>query len=162
MKVSKKNQKNQKSQKQRKREQARRTLLQGSPTTRVPQSSLKMPKTIVPDACDGWEEIEFALDFGATETVLGENMLSSVEIKVGAASKRSWSTRLRPGFQADSQEGVTRSRTAQVCAVNKALMSVQKVMWAVNRVVFDEVGTYIEDKVTWGKIWATDMAGCSW
>ena len=65
-------------------------------------------------------------------------------------------------FQADSQEGVTRSRTAQVCAVNKALMSVQKVMWAVNRVVFDEVGTYIEDKVTGGKIWATDMAGCSW
>ena len=98
MKVSKKNQK---SQKQRKREQAGRTLLQGSPTTRVPQSSLKMPKTIVPDACDGWEEIEFALDFGATETVLGENMLSSVEIKEGAASKRSWSTRLRPGTHSE-------------------------------------------------------------
>ena len=51
-------------------------------------------------------------------------------------------------FQAVSQEGVTRSITAQVCAVNKALMSVKKVMRAGNRVVFDEEETYIEDKVT--------------
>ena len=91
MKVSKKNHK---SQKQRKREQAGRTLPQGSPTTRVPQSSLKMFKTIEPDhmkavnADDGWEEIEFALDSGATETVMGEDMLNSVETKEGAASKR--------------------------------------------------------------------------
>ena len=52
--------------KQRKREQARRTPPQGWPTTRVPQSSLKLVKTIEPDyvkavnAEDGWEEIEFA------------------------------------------------------------------------------------------------------
>ena len=56
----------------------------GAPSTRVPQSSLKMFKTIEPDhvkavnADDGWEEIEFALD----------SMLSSVEFKQGAASKR--------------------------------------------------------------------------
>ena len=49
--------------------------LQGAPTARVPQSSLKMLKTIEPDhvkavnADDGWEEIEFALDSGATGTV---------------------------------------------------------------------------------------------
>ena len=53
-----------------------------------------MFKTIEPDhvkavnADDGWEENEFALDSGATETVMGEDMLSSVEIKEGAASKR--------------------------------------------------------------------------
>ena len=54
---------------------------------------------------------------------------------------------------------MTRSITAQVFAVNKALMSVKKVMRAGNRVVFDEEGTYIEDKVTAEKIWATDDGG---
>ena len=167
--------KNQKSQKQRKREQAGRTLPQGSPTTRVPQSSLKMFKTIEPDhvnavsADDGWEEIEFTLDSGATETVMGEDMLSSVEAKEGAASMGGVEYEIATGelipnlgekkFQAVSQEGVTPSITAQVCAVNKALMSVKKVMRADNRVVFDEEGTYIEDKVTGEKIWATDDGG---
>ena len=61
---------------------------------RVPQSSSRLRKTIEPDhvkavnADDGWEDIEFALDFGATETMMGGDMLSSVEIKEGAASKR--------------------------------------------------------------------------
>ena len=41
------------------------------------------------NADDGWKEVEFALDSGATETVMGEDVLSSVEIKEGAASKRS-------------------------------------------------------------------------
>ena len=172
MKVSKKNQK---SQKQRKREQAGRTLLQSSPTARVPQSSLKMLKTIEPDhvkavnADDGWEEIEFALDPGATETVMGQNMLSSVETKEGAASKTEVEYDIATGalilnlgekkFQAASQEGVTRSITAQVCAVNMALMSVKKVMRPGNRVVFDEEETYIKDKVTGEKIWGTDDGG---
>ena len=86
--------KNQKRQKQRKREQAGRTPPQGSPTARVPQSSLKMFKTIEPDHVkavnpdEDWEEIEFALDSGATETVMGECMLSRVEIEEGAARKR--------------------------------------------------------------------------
>ena len=40
------------------------------------------------NADDGWEEIEFALDSGATERVMGRDMLSSVEIKEGAARKR--------------------------------------------------------------------------
>ena len=68
-------------------------LRKRKPTTRVPQSSSKMSKKIDPDcvkainADDGWEEIDFALDSGDTETVMGEDMLSS-EIKEGAASKR--------------------------------------------------------------------------
>ena len=166
MKVSKKNQK---SQKQRKREQAGRAPPQGSPTTRVPQSSLKMFKTIEPDhvkavnADDGWEEIEFALDSRATQTVMGQDMLSSVETKEGAVvSKRIGELIPNLGekkFQAVSEEGVTRSITAQVCAVNKALMSVKKVMRTGNRVVFDEARTYIEDSVIGAKIWATDDGG---
>ena len=121
------------------------------------------------NADDGWEEMEFALGSGATGTVVGEDMLSSVEIKEGAASKRLVEYDIATGelipnlgkkkFQAVGQEGVTRSITALVCAVNKALMSVKKVMRAGNRVVFDEEGTLIEDKVTGEKIWATHDGG---
>ena len=35
-----------------------------------------------------WEEIEMAVDSGATETVLGEGDLESIELKEGAASRR--------------------------------------------------------------------------
>ena len=118
------------------------------------------------NADDGWEEIEFARDFEATETMMGEDMLRSVEIKEGAASKRSADNEIATGelnpnlgekkFEAVSQEGVTWSITAQVRAVNKALM--KKVMRAGNRVVSDEEETCIEDKVTEKKIWVTDGA----
>ena len=91
-------------------------------------------------------------------------MLSSVEIKDGAASKRSVEYEIaselgRRKFQDVSQEAVTRSITAQLCAENKALMGVKKVMRAGSRVVFDEEGSYIGDKVTGERIWATDDGG---
>ena len=91
-------------------------------------------------------------------------MLSSVEIKDGAASKRGVEYEIaselgRRKFQAVSQEAVTRSIAAQLCAVNKALVGVKKVMRAGNRVVFDEEGSYIGDKVTGERICATDDGG---
>ena len=51
-------------------------------------------------------------------------------------------------FSGVSEEGVMRNVTAQVCEVNKALMSVRKVIVAGNRVIFDEEGSYIESKST--------------
>ena len=85
-------------------------------------------KTAEPDhvkvvnANDGWEEIEFALDSGATEMVMGEDMLSSVEIKQGASSKWGVEYEIATGelipnlgeekFQAVSQEGATWNITA--------------------------------------------------
>ena len=38
--------------------------------------------------------------------------------------------------------------TAQICAVNKTLMSVSKIASKGNRVIFDDDGSYIEDKET--------------
>ena len=141
----------------------------------TPMGDIRMFRTVEPDSVNavgedgGWEEIEFALDSGATETVLGENMLKSVETKEGVASRRGVEYEIATGelipnlgekrFQAVSEEGVTRNITAQVCDVNKALMSVKKVMRAGNRVVFDEDGTYVEDKTTGEKIWARDEGG---
>ena len=49
--------------------------------------------TIVPEeinsiGSDGWEEFEMAVDSGASETVVGPDMICSADIKEGAACKR--------------------------------------------------------------------------
>ena len=51
-------------------------------------------------------------------------------------------------FVAEGEDGQSRGLTAQVCDVNKALLSVRKMVHAGNRVVFDADGSYIEDKET--------------
>ena len=51
-------------------------------------------QTIEPEAfnaakcIDGWEEVDFAIDSGATETVVGEDMLMRITTKEGPACKR--------------------------------------------------------------------------
>ena len=58
------------------------------------QEQLKILGTIYPEgvkalsANEEWEEIEWAVDSGATETVIGEEMLTSVEMKEGAPFKK--------------------------------------------------------------------------
>ena len=37
---------------------------------------------------DGWEEFEMAVDSGASETVIGENMVLSAELRESAGSKK--------------------------------------------------------------------------
>ena len=46
---------------------------------------------------------------------------------------------------AQTEEGVTRRFVAQVTDVNKGLLSVQKLVKAGHRVVFEQTGSYIED-----------------
>ena len=48
---------------------------------------------------------------------------------------------------------MARNLTEQVCEVNKALLSVKRVVQAGNKVVFDADGSYIEDKSTEEKMW---------
>ena len=47
----------------------------------------------------------------------------------------------------------------QVAEVNKALLSVSKVVKAGNKVVFDEEGSFIEDKKTGERMWMKEEAG---
>ena len=118
---------------------------------------------------DGWEEIEMAVDSGATETVIGPEELNSVETKEGAAFKRGVKYEVANGvripnlgekvFQGITGEGVARKITTQVCEVNKNLLSVSKVTKAKNKVVFDEDGSYIEDKVTGQRIALEEKGG---
>ena len=51
-------------------------------------------------------------------------------------------------FIAVSDNGVARQMRAQVCEVNKALLSVHRVVQAGNRVVFAASGSYVEDEQT--------------
>ena len=58
-----------------------------------------------------------------------------------------------------TEEGSMRSLTAQVCEVNKPLLSVRKVIAGGSRVVFDEEGSYIESKATLERTWLKEQGG---
>ena len=99
-----------------------------------------------------------AVDSGASETVLGEDMLTCMETKIGAAAKRGVEHEVANGvtipnlgektFKFQTEEGAERRITAQVCEVNKGLLSVAKVVNAGNSLVFSRDGSYIEDDAT--------------
>ena len=117
----------------------------------------------------GWEKIELTVDSGASETVIPEELVGSVEVTEGIKSKRGVEYEVANGvkipnlgekrFVAESAEGVRRNITAQVCDVNKALLSVKKVVAAGNRVVFEEEGGYIEDRLTGDCMWLEEAGG---
>ena len=56
-------------------------------------------------------------------------------------------------------ESLPRSITAQVCAVNKPLLSVAKLVSAGNRVVFEPGAAYIEDNSNGERIWLKEVDG---
>ena len=101
--------------------------------------------------------------------MVNEDMLPEVELKEGAASRRGVEYEVANGekipnlgekkFRGVTVEGKSRNITAQVCDVNKALLSVKKVMSAGNKVVFDSAGSYIEDKSSGEKMWMTEEKG---
>ena len=62
-------------------------------------------------------------------------------------------------FVGVTTEGAMRSIMAQVCEVNKALLSVKKMAAAGNRVVFDQDGSYIEDKRSGERMWLAEEDG---
>ena len=117
-----------------------------------------------------WDEIKLYVDSGATETVMSEEMLTSVEVKEGPACKRGVHYEVANGiripnvgekkFNGVTEEGKERTITAQVIAVNKPLLAVCKIVRAGNKVVFgDDEGSYIEDKKTGERIWMKEEEG---
>ena len=136
--------------------------------------SLRIFKTIEPEGVNvvqdkEWEEIELAVDSGASETVIGEDMLTAVETKEGPASRRGVQCEVASGvripnigekkFEGFTEEGLPRNLKAQVCEVNKALLSVHRLVQTGNRVVFDDAGSYIEDKTTGERMWLREQGG---
>ena len=118
---------------------------------------------------DEWEEIEMAVDSGASETVAPEDCLSSLALQEGEAKRKGVQYEVADGilipnlgekaFVAVGEEGSLRRMKVQVCDVNKALLSVRRVTQAGNRVVFEENSGYIEDVQTGEKMWLKEKDG---
>ena len=99
-----------------------------------------------------------AVDSGATESVVSEDMLTRVTTVEGCAQKKGVQYEVADGtlipnlgekkFVAVSDGGVTRQMKAQVCEVNKALLSVHRVVQAGNRVLFLASGSFVQDEQT--------------
>ena len=107
---------------------------------------------------------------GATEKVMAETTLEGViDITQGPAFLRGVKYETASGdeipklgqrqFLGLTEEGGARGVTAQICAVNKNLMSVSKITAHGNRVIFDDEGSYIEDKETGEKTWMHRVQG---
>ena len=62
-------------------------------------------------------------------------------------------------FVAVAGRGIEKEMTAQVCDVNKPLLSVKRAVQANNRVVFDADGSYVECKKTGQKLWLKEVGG---
>ena len=137
-------------------------------------SAVKPLKTIEPEgrkmvAVEEWEEVEFGVDSGATETVVGRETLAWMEAKEGAASKRGVKYGMANGeeinnegekeFEGTIEDGIVKAIKAQVCDVSQPLLSVKKVVAAGNRVVFEEGGSYIESLRDGSKIWLQESQG---
>ena len=130
----------------------------------------KEPEGINAVGDEEWVKVEVAVDSGATETVMDERTLAGViDITESPAMKRGVTYEVADGatipnlgerkFLGVSEEGVARGMTAQVCAVNKTLMRVSKLVNKGNRVVFEEEGSYIEDKTTGEVTWMRQAGG---
>jgi len=128
---------------------------------------LSMLHEVVPEGVnmvgeEEWEEINMAIDSGATETVVGEDMLTSIDTVEGEAYRKGVQYEVASGtlipnlgekrFIAVGEGGEMRKMKAQVCSVNKALLSVKRVLQAGNRVVFSQKGSYIQDEHTGEKL----------
>ena len=132
-------------------------------------------KTIEPEGLhrvteDGiWEKIELAVDSGASDSVVPPTMPASIPTVEGPASKRGVLYEVASGhqipnegekrFTAVTDEGAEKKMALQVRDVNQGLLSVSKVAGAGNRVVFDEQGSYIENKSSGQISWLKERNG---
>ena len=148
---------------------------QQNATRKQKKQGLSTLMTIEPEGFNSvaeadWELITMYVDSGATETVLTEHMLSMLELKESVHSKRGVTYEVANGikipnmgeknFIGHTEDGHARNLTAQVCEVNKALLSVSRLVKAGNKVVFgDEDGNYIEDKVTKERMYIAEEGG---
>ncbi len=105
-----------------------------------------------------WEEIELAVDSGATDNVVSGDMLTSVDTVENEKSKNGVKYEVADGtlmpnrgekrVLVESDEGVAKGLTVQVTDVNKALLSVSNIVRNGHRVVFEQGNSYIEDLST--------------
>ena len=116
-----------------------------------------------------WESIELAVDSGASETVIPEDTVRAAKLCPSEASKRGVQYEVANGarianlgqktFSGVTEAGLVRGVTAQVCDVNKPLLSVHKLVQAGNTVVFSQQGAYVQDDATQERMWLQEAGG---
>ena len=120
---------------------------------------------------DEWISLPYDLviDSGAAETVIPLSWLGSHPIEESPDSRAGAYYTAANGERIDNEgqriftlatsEGVVRKMTFQVCKSSKALGSVSKICKAGHRVVFDDDGSYIEDKKNGEIMWLVERDG---
>ena len=123
----------------------------------------KMKESLNKVGANAWKKLRFCLDSGAGEIVMAEDDLPEVETQESWGSKHGQSYEVANGNEIENEgekrfiahmltvEGTDsggKGVTAQVCAVHRPLMSVKKICRNNQRVVFDDEGSYIENKTT--------------
>ena len=112
-----------------------------------------------------YEEVSLAVDSGASETVLKRTTLEHMPATESEAQKKGIRYEVANGevisnegekvFVGITEAGTLKGVRAQVCDVNRDLLSVSKVVDGNNAVVFHPKGAYIQDldtqEVTWLK-----------
>ena len=102
--------------------------------------------------------LEVTIDSGAAENVLSEECVPSVKTTPSEGSRARMNFLAANGdkipnqgekkLRVVTQEGLERSMLFQVAPVTKPLGSVSKICKKGHRVVFDDDGSYIENKIT--------------
>ena len=110
--------------------------------------------------------IEFAVDSGASETVLSSKMLKTIPVTTGVAKNRGVTYETANGdvlpnegenkFRIISERGSVKKVTAQVTEVKRPLLSVSKCVKAGHTFVFKKEGSYMEDGATKEKPWLVE------
>ena len=105
-----------------------------------------------------WQKVSMAVDSGAAETVIPYKLVRSHPIHETDASKSGLNYASATGdpipnlgeqrLPLITQEGTLRAMTFQAAPVSRPLGSVMRMCKSGHRVVFDDEGSYIQNKVT--------------
>jgi hypothetical protein len=118
---------------------------------------------------DGWKRLSVAVDSGAAETVIPYNEVGDYPVMPTEASRSGLNYASATGdpipnlgeqrLPLCTQEGTLRSMTFQAAPVSRALGSVMRMCRTGHKCVFDDEGSYIENKSTGEINWLREEDG---
>ena len=120
-------------------------------------------------SADGWQLLSMAVDSGAAETVIPHRLVSQHPIKDTNASRAGMCYSSATGEPIPNlgeqriplltMENTLRGMTFQAAPVSKPLGSVKRMCASGHRVMFDDDGSYIQNKATGEVNWLREESG---
>ena len=121
-------------------------------------SRLEDPRLQINEVHNQWQLLSVAVDSGAAETVIPYNLIKGYPVRETDASRNGLNYASATGDPIPNlgeqklpllmQEGTVRGMTFQAAPVARPLGSVMRMCKAGHRVIFDEDGSYVENKMT--------------